>query len=72
MKKMMHFGFQFNEPNENYEEDLSKEAKDIINTLNPWKLMNGLLFYLIVHGTLVLLQKYYLFITSSVATEVRA
>ena len=38
MKKMMYFGFQFNEPNENYEEDLSKEAEDIINTLNPWKI----------------------------------
>ena len=29
---------QIDEPNENYEEDLSKEAEDIINTLNPWKI----------------------------------
>ena len=29
--------FNLDEPNENYEEDLSKEAEDIINTLNPWK-----------------------------------
>ena len=32
MKKIMYFGFQFSEPSENYEEDLSREAEDIINT----------------------------------------
>ena len=30
--------FNLDEPNENYEEDLSKEAQGIINTLSPWKI----------------------------------
>ena len=30
--------FNLDEPNENYDEDLSKEAEDIINKLSPWKI----------------------------------
>ena len=30
--------FNLDERNENYEEDLSKETENIINTLSPWKI----------------------------------
>ena len=30
--------FNIDEPDEDYEEELSKEAADIINALNPWKI----------------------------------
>ena len=38
MKKMIILFCNLDEPNENYEKDLSKEVEDIINTLNPWKI----------------------------------
>ena len=60
--------FNSDEQNENYEEDSSKEAEDIINTLNPWEIDE----LVAVHDTLVLLQRYYSSITFSVAIKVGA